>query len=194
MTSRPKILLMAAALALSACSTTPTATVLSFHQQPPARGTITIQPADAQQAGSLEFGAQADAVRRELVRAGYAVVPGTQAQFRAVVTLQTTERMSPGRSSGVSIGLGGGFSSGHVGMGTSVSVPVGGKPRPGVATTTTLSVAIVETRGSAIWEGRSSLETEASGQQGTALAPILAETLFKDFPGTSGKTVQVPIR
>lgn len=184
-------------LSLGACSTTPTANVLRFHQnQAIERGTIHIRPANQQMAGSLEFQAQANAVAIQLQAQGFTVVNTPQsAQFAAIVDVQTSERMAPARRSGLSVGVGGGFSSGNVGVGTSVNVPVGGQPRANVATTTTLSVAIVTNPGNqSVWEGRSSLDTEAGGQQGTALTPVLAQTLFAGFPGPAGKTVAVPIR
>jgi hypothetical protein len=117
------------------------------------------------------------------------------AQFTAVIDVRTTERVGAPRQSGLSVGLGGGFSSGNVGIGTSVQVPVGRTPPPNVETTTTLSVTIVQNPGTqAVWEGRASLDTAANGQRGTPLTPILAQSLFRDFPGPSGQTVQVPIR
>jgi hypothetical protein len=187
---------IALALALAACSTTPTASVLRFHQnQPINRGTIVIKPQNPAMANSLEFQAQANAVGAELRAQGFTVVGNpAQAQYTAIVNLTTSERVTAGRQSGVSVGIGGGFSSGNVGIGTSVNVPVGGQPRPNVATTTTLSVAIVGPTGQSLWEGRSSLDTQAGGQNGTALAPVLAQTMFAGFPGPSGQTVQVPIR
>ncbi|WP_181160021.1 DUF4136 domain-containing protein [Sandaracinobacter neustonicus] len=190
-------LVIAAALALGACSTTPSANVLRFHQnQPVSRGTVYLKPANPALAGSLEFQAQANAVGAELRKQGFEPVSSPQvAQFTAVIDVQTTERVGPPRQSGVSIGIGGGFSSGNVGVGTSVQVPVGGQPSPQVATTTTLSVSLVQALGNqAVWEGRSSLDTQPGGQRGTPLTPVLASALFQDFPGPSGKTVQVPIR
>ena len=189
--------LVAVALALGACSTTPTANVLRFHQnQPMSRGTVYIRPANPQMASSLEFQQQANAVGAELRRQGFEPVSSPQAaQFTAVVDVQTTERIGPPRQSGVSIGIGGGFSTGNVGVGTSVNVPVGGQPSPSVATTTTLSVSLVQNPGNqAVWEGRASLDTQPGGQRGTSLTPVLATALFTDFPGPAGQTVQVPIR
>jgi hypothetical protein len=188
---------VALGLALAACSTTPTANVLRFHQnQPISRGAVYIRPANPQMANSLEFQTQANAVGAELRRNGFEPVPNPGlAQFTAVVDVQTTERIGPPRRSGMSVGIGGGFSSGNVGIGTSVQVPVGRTPPPNVATTTTLSVTLLANPGNqAVWEGRASLDTEAGGQRGTPLTPILAQTLFRDFPGPSGQTVQVPIR
>lgn len=185
------------ALGLAACSTTPTANVLRFHQnQPISRGAVYMRPADAQMANSLEFQAQANAVGTELRRNGFEPVAGPGvAQFTAVIDVRTTERMGPPRQSNVSVGIGGGFTRGNVGMGGSVQLPVGSAPPPNVETTTTLSVTLLQNPGTqAVWEGRASLDTAANGQRGTALTPVLAQALFKDFPGPSGRTVQVPIR
>jgi hypothetical protein len=189
--------LVAITLALGACSTTPTASVLRFHQnQSLDRGAVYIRSNAPQMAGSPEFQQQANAVGAELRRQGFEPVSSPQAaRFTAVVDVKTSELAGPPRQSGVSVGLGGGFSSGNVGVGTSVNVPVGGRPSPSVATTTTLSVTLVQNPGSqAVWEGRASLETLPGGQRGTPLVPVLATALFRDFPGPAGKTVQVPIR
>jgi hypothetical protein len=190
-------LMLGMALVLGACSTTPTASVLRFHQnQPLARGAVHIRPANPEMAGSLEFQSQANAVGAELARQGFQPVANpADAQFTAIVDVQTSERVGPPRQSNVSVGIGGGFSTGNVGIGTNVRIPVGPTPPPNVATTTTLSVTLVQNPGSqAVWEGRSSLDTQAGGQRGTALTPVLAQTLFQDFPGPAGRTVQVPIR
>jgi hypothetical protein len=188
---------VALGLALAACSTTPTANVLRFHQnQPISRGSVYIRPANPQMANSLEFQTQSNAVAAELRRNGFEPVTNpAMAQFTAVVDVQTTERMGPPRQSNVSVGIGGGFTRGNVGMGGSVQLPVGSAPPPNVETTTTLSVTLVGNPGNqAVWEGRASLDTQPGGQRGTPLTPVLAQALFRDFPGPAGQTVQVPIR
>lgn len=186
---------LAAGLLLAACAATPTAQVVRFHtNQPMARGTIYLAPADPKLAGTLEFGAQANVVGAELSRAGFTVVsdPG-QAQFTAVIDIGTAERNGPPRQPNVSVGLGGGFSTGNVGIGTNVNVPVGGQPRPQTIGRTTLAVAIKDNRsGAAVWEGRATAEA-TSGPTGTAAAAPLAAVLFKDFPGPSGISMQVPL-
>ncbi len=183
-------------LALGGCVATPKADVLRFHQnQPIAAGTIDLRPLAAENASSLEYEVQAAAVARELRARGFTVAAAGGTQFTALVGLETVERAAMPRRSGLSIGLGGGFSSGNVGIGTGVSVPVGGKSSPQTAATTTLAVRIVgNPGGTPLWEGRASLDTEARGQRGTALASTLAQALFADFPGPSGQTVAVPIR
>jgi len=192
---------MALALALSACSSTPKANVLRFHQGPPPQGTIYLKPADPAQAGGLEFQSQAAAVGAEMARVGLKPVGSPAgAQFVATVGLQTAQTMGPPRNSGVQVGIGGGigggggWGGGFGGVGGNVMIPVGGSGAGRVATTTTLSVAIAGSAGQPFWEGRAALETPAGAQMGTPLAPILAQALFRDFPGPSGQTVQMPIR
>lgn len=185
---------LALALALGACATAPQAQVLRFHQGAPAAGAVYLKPANPSLAGSLEFQAQADAVAAELRRQGFTVVSQpSQAQFVATVDVSTAARDMAPRRSGVSVGVGGGWSSGNVGVGTSVNVPVGGSSRPQIATTTTLSVRMATPAGQAVWEGRASVETGPEGRSGTVLAPALAGALFRDFPGPSGRTVKVAL-
>jgi hypothetical protein len=187
---------LAVALALAACASTPQASVLRFHTQPISLGTIYLKPADPAMAGSLEFQAQVRPVAAQLQQQGFTVVTDpARAQFTAMVEVTTSERIGPPRQSGLTVGVGGGFSSGNVGIGTNVSVPVGGQGRPNVATTTTLRVAIATSPGNvAVWEGRATLDADAgSTQAGTVAAPVLAGALFRDFPGPSGQTVRVPL-
>ncbi len=185
---------LAVALALGGCATAPQAQVLRFHQGAPAAGSVYLQPADPSLAGSLEFQAQAGAVAAELRRQGFTVVSDpAQAQFVTTVSVNTAARDMAPRRSGVSVGVGGGWSSGNVGVGTSVNVPVGGSSRPQTATTTTLSVRMATPAGQAVWEGRASIDTGPEGRSGTVLAPALAGVLFRDFPGASGRTVKVTL-
>lgn len=185
---------LALAVTLAACSTAPQAQVLRFHQGAPAAGAVHLKPANPEMAGSLEFRAQADAVAAELQRQGFRIVNDpAQAQIVATVDVSTAARDMAPRRSGVSVGVGGGWSSGNVGLGTSVNVPVGGSSRPQTATTTTLSVRMATPAGQAIWEGRATIETGPEGRSGTVLAPALAGALFRDFPGPSGRTVKVAL-
>lgn len=187
----------AAAIALSGCASTPKANVLRFHQsQPITAGTIFLRPANSENLNSLEFQSQANAVAAELQAHGLTRSNAPQvARYTATIDLSVAERMGAPRQSGLSIGLGGGYMGGNVGLGTSVSVPVGTKTRATIDTTTTLSVRIIDTSSNQpLWEGRASLDTKAGGQYGTPLTPVLAHAIFADFPGQSGQTVQVPIR
>lgn len=188
---------VAAGLLLAACTTTPTANVVRFHAgQPIGAGTVVLVPADPAMAGSLEFQAQANAIGEELRRHGFTPVPpGQPAQFTATVAVTQSDRAGPPRQSGLRIGLGGGFSSGNVGVGTSVQVPVGQQGQASELRTTTLSVQMKDSSGRAVWEGRASSEAVNTSAQasGAYVVSPLARALFKDFPGSSGRSVQVPL-
>jgi len=101
------------------------------------------------------------------------------------------------RRSGFSIGLGAGTGSygrrGGAGVGVGGTIPVGGRGTSEIISSR-LSVRIQRRSDATVaWEGRS--VTEARG--GTPLASPagaadrLAEALFRDFPGESGRTIRV---
>lgn len=185
--------LMAAA-ALSACAgSRPQADVTRFHlNQPIPKGTMYVTAADPKQADTLEHRAYNQAVAAELQRLGFTMSAQTDAEYLAVVAVTQEQRQGiPRRSGGVSIGIGGGFSSGNVGMGGSVQMPVGGQKQGPTFTTTTLSVTITrQSDKSTVWEGRATMES--SGGPASDV-PKLAATLFRDFPGASGQMVRVNI-
>lgn len=179
---------------VAACTTAvPPAQVTRFHlNQPFARGAITLRPLDAAKADTLEFRSQAAAVSGELTRLGFNVVPVLdKAEQIATIDVARGVRPSalPARSP-VTIGIGGGSFGGNVGIGIGTSFGVGKKRSNDVAVTT-LSVQIKRASDeSVVWEGR------AQGKSDSAVSPDdevrrLASALFRDFPGPSGKTVEV---
>ncbi len=182
-----------AALLLAACAgTTPQANVVSFHgTQPMSRGTIALVPQNPADADTLSFRVHADSVAAELRRNGYTVVSGpAQAQYVAIIGIEQQARAAAPRQSGLTIGVGGGFSSGNVGIGSSVQVPVGGQQQSGGLIATTLTVRINSTSGGApVWEGRATKEAPAGtpAADTSSAVPLLATALFSDFPGPSGK-------
>lgn len=185
--------LMAAA-ALSACTgSRPQADVTRFHlNQPIPNGTLYVTSADPRQAETLEQRAYNQTVAAELQRMGFTMAAQTEAEYLAAVSVTQEQRQGiPRRSGGVSIGIGGGFSSGNVGMGGSVQVPVGGQKQGPTFATTTLAVTITrQSDKSTVWEGRATMES--SGGPATDV-PQLAAILFRDFPGASGQTVRVTL-
>ena len=191
------VLAATALLSLSGCmSTIPSVDVTRFHDANVARaGTISIVPADARDAASLEFRSTANAVAAALTRVGYSVLdPGASGgTFRAVVSV-SRETIEPGRQrrSPVSVGVGGSTGSYGSGVGLGIGIDLSGKPKPVV--TTQLRVQIRQASDDkAIWEGRA----ETAAKQGSPAAQPgmaagkLADALFADFPGISGKTVTV---
>lgn len=189
-------IVLSALVMLAACATAPQAQSVRFHAgQPIARGTIAIVPVNPAMVGSLEFQAQSAAIAPHLRANGFTVVDDAKgAQFTARVDVSTTARMGQSRGSNVSVGLGGGFSTGNVGIGTNVNVPVGGNSQPGAVNATTLSVSIVDNSSSAAtWEGRASTDGGQNLPYGTPAAAALANALFQDFPGPSGITTRTPL-
>jgi hypothetical protein len=170
--------------------------VTRFHLgQPIARGEIAVDPVDPRDANSLEFAQISDSVERELTRLGWTVARGN-ARSEQVAMVAVQQRAREGRRSGLSIGIGvGGGSygrSGGVGVGVGGTIPITGQANQIVATQ--LSVRIQRRSDATVaWEGRA--ETEARGgtpmaTRGGASGP-LAEALFRDFPGESGRTIRV---
>ena len=187
------------ALALAGCTTTPSTQVTRFHlPQPIARGQIAVEPLLPGDRGSLEFQSYASIVGAELARVGFTEAPGLAASEQvAVVSVERASREGASRGSGLSIGLGLGGGSfgrgGGVGGGGGVSFPVG-RARANLIDATRLVVQIKRRSDSTVvWEGRA----ETSARSGTPAAEPanavrkLAAAMFADFPGESGRTVNV---
>ena len=189
-----------AAATLAGCATTggvgrPTE-VIRFHLgEPVARGTVVVQPADG--GDGLADQPFAAAVADQLGRNGYVpAAPGGAVDFIAVVDVRHRQFDGPRRrSSGVSIGIGGGGfgggRSGGFGLGGGVSFPVGGSRASGPEGTE-LSVTIKRrVDQSPVWEGQARL-VENGRTPRIAVAEKLARALFTGFPGESGRTIDVP--
>jgi hypothetical protein len=192
------------ALLLGGCQTTDQgrgvqqgASVTRFHLgQPIARGQIAVEPADPAMGNSLEFSQQAAPIERELRRLGWTVAPGNRnTEQVATIRVEQGSREAQRSRSGLSIGVGGGtggYRSG-VGVGVGATIPVGGS-RSGEIVVTELSVRIQRrSDATAFWEGRAEMEARADSPLAGAAAAVdvLAEALFRDFPGDSGQTVLV---
>jgi hypothetical protein len=172
------------------------AAVTRFHLgQPIARGEIAVDAADPRDANSLEFAQISDAVERELTRLGWTVARGN-ARSEQVAVVRVDQRAREGRRSGVSIGLGVGGGSygrgGGVGVGVGGTIPITGGAEQIVASQ--LSVRIQRRSDATVaWEGRAEMEARGGtplSTRGGAAGP-LAEALFRDFPGESGRTIRV---
>lgn len=205
---RPLAVLGLAGFGLAACATTaplPPTQVVRYHlatpQSPIARGTVSVEPQSGAAPPSLEFQAYADAVRAELLRAGYSeAAPGTRSDYVATVDFRRSTVEGPPRRSPVSIGLGGGgysggYRGGGVGLGGGLSFPLGGgRGRSLIATQ--LRVEIARRTGATagrIWEGTAQAVTDIKSPDATAEGQgrRLAAALFTGFPGESGRTIEV---
>lgn len=156
------------------------------------QGTIAVEPASGQDAGSLEFRSYAGAVERELAALGYRMALGAGSRQVALLRLER-HSLRPGRARGpVSVGVGGSTGSWGSGVGVGIGLDLSGPPAEQVETT--MAVTIKDrASGKSLWEGKASFTVRAgSPLASTQLgAPKLAQALFKDFPGQSGETILV---
>jgi len=187
-------LLIGSALALAGCaSSIPPVEVTRFHLGTPiAIGTVAIETPIMD---SLEQQTYATAVSTEMARLGYPTAAMSSAAYIANVNIRrdTREALAARNGSGVSVGIGGGtggYRGGGVGLG--LGFTFGGKKRDTVITE--LSVQIKRRiGGDVVWEGRAQTEAKenAPAAQPGLAAQKLASALFQDFPGVSGRTIQV---
>jgi hypothetical protein len=187
------------AATLSACATGPSrfpVQATRFHYDPmAARGTVRVEAPPNED--GVAFRSYAAAVERELARLGYTPAPaGATPQFTATVAYTRSLQPLGPRRSPVTIGLGGGgFSGGRggggVGIGGGIGFPLGSsRGRDGIATN--LSVRIRQ-GSDAKWEGEARSLTDAGAPDADpdSVAARLAAALFADFPGESGRTIEV---
>jgi len=159
------------------------------------QGPVFTVPAPGIDGGSLEYRSFEAAVRQELERVGYR--PEIRGQVMsaghaiATISYSRSVRPSGGERGPVSIGVGGGTGGYRSGVGVGLGFNLGGKT--GDVIITELRVDIRNSSNAVIWEGRAVSEA----RQGSPLAETqlsaakLAQSLFVDFPGTSGETILV---
>ncbi|KKC25265.1 hypothetical protein WP12_14945 [Sphingomonas sp. SRS2] len=197
-----KALLLGTALALAGCATqSPETRVTRFHLgQPIAPGQVTVEPRDPNMAKDLEFQSYARIIRGELDRIGFGIAPDlAKSELVAVTDVSRSWRPTgQARGSSMSIGLGGGSGGGwgggtSVGLGGSVSFPIG-KAKQRMDVLTQLSVQLKRrSEGTVIWEGRAESVARDGTPQASPEAAVsrLAAALFEGFPGRSGETITV---
>ena len=143
--------------------------------QPIARGPIAIESFDQADANLPEFPAYAAAVARQLSRLGWTVV-GTVSQSEQVALVDVQQGSPATFRPGMGL-------RGAAGLGTTSADVVA----------TVLDVRIRRrSDGTVFWEGRATSEARANSAQAqrTAAVERLAEALFRDFPGESGRTIR----
>lgn len=188
----------AALAVLAGCTTGPSGTeVTRFHLGAPiARSTISLVPNDANQSFGLEYRSYADAVATELARQNFIPVGNDPTSaYIGTISIGQVDRRGATRSSGFSIGLGGGSFGRGGGIGGGVSLPVGGRSRTDVIRANTLALQIRRRAdGSIVWEGRATAEADTRRAESALpnAIPGLAHALLADFPGAPGQTVHVP--
>ena len=158
----------AAALALSACATTPytgPVEVTRFVAPAPSglgQGPIVVYFPDEVSNSSARTAIKA-AVERELQGLGYTIVAqeGPGIQVAAVRSSRTPIAAAEDRRGPVSVGVGG--STGTYGSGLGLGIGLNLSPGPKEQVATELAVSIKDrTSGTVLWEGRASFSARAS--------------------------------
>lgn len=196
---RSGVLLLAAALAgcTSVRDVARPVEATRFHlNQPIARGEIAVEPFAVPGAGGPEFNVYAAAVERQLARNGWRLA-GTvgQSEQVALVGVEQQSFEAAPRRGPVSVGVGGGTGGYGSGVGVGLGLNLGGG-RSGEYVSTTLQVRIKRrSDGTVFWEGRATDTARLGSEAGqpAAIAERLADALFRDFPGESGRTISVPV-
>jgi hypothetical protein len=178
------------ALALAGCASDgnkraaagPGVDVARFHLgETVARAQIAVEPFDKADANRPEFPAYAAAVGRQLTRLGWTVVPTTTGSEQiALIDLEQGSREAVAA-----------LTAARIGRGLSASAPAGASAN---VTASLLEVAIRRrSDGTVFWEGRAVGEASTGSPEAarTAVVERLAEALFRDFPGESGRTIRV---
>ena len=192
--------LAAAALALSATSACVAPVgpveVTRFHLPGTAvlgRGAISVEPAPGEDGAGLEFRSYAAAVARQLTLVGYSEQAAAGTPQVALVRIRRGTVQSGRQGGPVSVGIGGTTGSYGSGVGLGIGFNLGGGLKR--MADLQLSVRIDDAAtGQALWEGRAltAVPVKAPAAQPSLAAAKLAEALFKDFPGESGRTISVP--
>jgi hypothetical protein len=197
---------LAAAVSLAGCATTggSPVQVTRFHlDQPIAPGSFAVETGltegrpPALGPDSLESKSYNDIVAGEMTHLGFTPAASlTAAELVATVNVDRGTREDYRRGGGgISLGIGGASFGRHsgIGLGTGVTVPVGGNQAHYIVGTR-MRVQIKRTSdGTVIWEGRAMTEAPAAsdaGQPAVAVA-TLAHAMFMGFPGESGHTITV---
>ena len=202
----PAALLCAAALAFGGCATAvPPVEVTRFHGgavagwAPGTRYVVDTAPLGDASAmvgatqPSLEWASYRTAVDRQLQLQGLVAAPdGARAPLKVRIGFDRSTQVGAGRRSPVSVGVGGGTGGYGSGVGLGIGINLGGGPKR--MQDLQLAVRIDDAAtGQALWEGRAltAVPVKAPAAQPSLAAAKLADALFKDFPGESGRTINV---
>ena len=171
--------------------------VTRFHQPETlarlGNSTIFIDSAPGLEMSSLELSPYKAAVAKELVRLGYREVPRAEAAQIAQVDLERFTRDAGPQRSPVSVGVGGSTGGYRSGVGLGIGINLGGN-KSREETGTALAVSIRDSAtGDALWEGRANFSVSAASPLAAtaANASIIADALFREFPGNNGETIEI---
>lgn len=136
-----------------------------------ARAQVAVEPGNAADANNPDWAAFSAAVERQLARHGYTIAanrPASEQIARVTVTQGSRAALTTGWPAGLGAGS-----------------------RQANRVATLLDVRIQRrSDGSVFWQGRAVAEMPAATPRGE-IVERLAEALFRDFPGESGRTIRV---
>ena len=192
-----------AATLLAGCATTIAPSpveVTRFHDAAAlaqiGQGTVFVETAPGEDGDSLELAAYKLEVLNELVALGYREASRVEADHIAQVSLKRYKIEPEAKRRGpVSVGVGGstgGYGSG-VGLGVGINLGGGGsKERTGTDIAVSLRNASSD---QTLWEGRASVTVgrDSPLAEPAANADIIADALFREFPGNNGETIEVEV-
>jgi len=166
--------------------------VTRFHlNQPIASQSVQVVPGPGQKAESIEYKSYLQIVKDQLTATGFDVVDSDDASLQALLSVTREVQQVAPKSSGLSVGIGMGSFGSSGGVSGGVSAPVGGKGG-GEVFVTTLAVQLISTaKNESVWEGEAINTAEAAPGVPIETVRMMAEALFSDFPGESGKTISI---
>lgn len=195
-------LALVAPFAVAACALPPAGPVqvTRFVSQPAIErlgsGTIFVETAPGEAGDEATLRTYKAAVARQLVALGYRETARDEAGQVAQVRINRTILADASSSRGpVSVGVGGSTGTYGSGVGLGIGLNLGGnKPKEEVSTRLEVRINDALT-GQSLWEGRALFDVATSGLLADSAqnASVMAEALFKDFPGNDGETIEVPV-
>lgn len=158
-------------------------------------GTVFVQTAATSEAEAQDIAPYKAAVARELAKLGYREAARADAAQIAQVSVDSAVIGGRGDRSPVSVGVGGSAGTYGSGVGLGVGVNLGGGPAEQLSTTLQVMIRDARTNQS-LWEGRAIFDvaTKSILADSAQNAAVMAEALFRQFPGNNGETVAVPIQ
>lgn len=186
---------------LAACSSGFRSNVTSFHIETPAAGSrIQISPINDEKQDSLEYKEYGQLIQNTMAKAGFAAAGSGKADYLVGFDVSVNDGREKLRTFGGGVAFNRGFWGPGFGWG------YGGFWGPGwagagfggnnvIARTVYRAELAVEIRkpdGTMVFEGKA--ESETRSRSLPELVPMLAEALFAEFPGESGKTRKVRLK
>ncbi|GAA4044416.1 DUF4136 domain-containing protein [Parerythrobacter jejuensis] len=201
MPARPLFLTaLAATLTLTGCATPNGPVQVTRFVEPTAQerlgtGTIFVETAPGSDTDAQDLVPYKAAVARELARLGYREAARAEAGQVAQVSIERGVSRGRGGRNPVSVGVGGSTGSYGSGVGLGVGIILGGGQREKLSTTLRVMIRDRETSQS-LWEGRALFDvaTKSILADSAQNATVMADALFRSFPGNNGETVAVSVQ